>query len=300
MAARPGLERVRWDSAAAARLALLVAVLVAGLWLRTLEPLNLGAAAWPWAGAPTATLYFSHGGFLFPLSRRLPADGDLPRAALEALMAGPPAGSPLQNPLPPGVALRSVRVEGGTAHVDLSAPVDALQAAPLGLTAIVATMTRLPDISSVALTADGVPLAPPAARAPLLYYPSSNGLVAVPTTHASPRAALDAFLSGPPSSELAGLPPDVRLLAYDTGADGRLSLEFSYTPSIRTLALERPDRMRFLLLGLIASLTEFPEVRAVRLDFGGQTRLGLGECSDLLRTPQARPALLNDERLLDW
>jgi len=56
--------------------------------------------------------------------------------------------------------------------------------------------------------------------------------------------------------------------------------------------------MRLLLLGLIASLTEFPSVGAVRLDFEGQSRLGLGQCSDLLRTPQKRPELLNDERLL--
>ena len=66
----------------------------------------------------------------------------------------------------------------------------------------------------------------------------------------------------------------------------------------RELALDNPARMRTVLLGLIASLTEFPEVRAVRLDFGGHTRLGLGECSDLLGTPQPRPELLNDERFL--
>ena len=105
--------------------------------------------------------------------------------------------------------------------------------------------------------------------------------------------------AGPPSPEIAGLPPDVRLLAYEYNSARRvLSLKFSYTPSLRALAMDRPDRMRTVLIGLIASLTEFPEVRAIQLDFGGQTRLGLGQCSDLLRTPQTRPALLNDERLL--
>jgi hypothetical protein len=39
-------------------------------------------------------------------------------------------------------------------------------------------------------------------------------------------------------------------------------------------------------------------VQAVRIDFEGRTRLGLGQCSDLLRVPQPRPELLNDERLL--
>ena len=103
----------------------------------------------------------------------------------------------------------------------------------------------------------------------------------------------------PPEPGLAGLPSDVRVLGYEHDTDaGLLSLNFSYTPSVRTLALDRPDRMRLSLLGLIASLTEFPSIRAVRLDFEGQTRLGLGQCSDLLRTVQPRPELLNDERLL--
>jgi hypothetical protein len=99
---------------------------------------------------------------------------------------------------------------------------------------------------------------------------------------------------------MTGVPADVRLLTYDYDTRDRLlSIGFTYTSAVRTLALEKPERTRMLLLGLIASLTEFPDVRAVRLDFGGQSRLGLGECSDLLRSPQPRPALLNDERLID-
>jgi spore germination protein GerM len=135
---------------------------------------------------------------------------------------------------------------------------------------------------------------------PLLYYGSANGLVALPVSTSGPRATLNAYLSGPSDSELTGFPPDVRLLGYEYSETNRsLSLNFTYTPSIRTLALDKPDRMRLVLLGLIATLTEFPEVRTVQLDFQGQSRLGLGQCSDLLRTPQPRPQLLNDERLLE-
>jgi spore germination protein GerM len=166
-------------------------------------------------------------------------------------------------------------------------------------TAIIETMTKLPGVTSVALSAEGKPLSELATRVPLLYYASSNGLVGVPVNVTSARAALDAYLSGPSASELTGLPSDARLLGYDyTQAEGLLSLKFAYTSSVRTLALDKPDRMRLVLLGLIASLTEFPGVRAVQLDFGGQTRLGLGQCSDLLGAPQPRPELLNDERLL--
>ena len=106
-------------------------------------------------------------------------------------------------------------------------------------------------------------------------------------------------LDGPPSANLTGLPSDVRLLKYDYAPSERaLALDFTYTPSVRTLALESPERVRFVLLGLIASLTEFPEVESVQLDFEGRTRLGVGQCSDLLRTRQRRPELFNDERLL--
>ncbi|MBI3049957.1 MAG: GerMN domain-containing protein [Acidobacteria bacterium] len=286
------------DRRAIARLTALAALLVLGWWLRTLQPHNLTAAvAWPWSST-TLTLYYADGPYLFPLSRRVPSGTDLPRAAIEGLLAGPPAGSPLASALPPGLALQALDVVGRVAHVQLSGS-EALRSAPLAVPAIVATLTGVPGVGEVALTMDGIPRTDPSTRAPLLYYPSARGLVAVPTAAADPRAALDAFLAGPPSPELTRLPPDARLLgaAFDA-AEGVLALRFAYMPSVRMLALERPDQMRFLLLGLIATLTGYPEVRAVQLDFGGQSRLGLGECSDLLRTPQPRPALLNDERLI--
>jgi spore germination protein GerM len=254
---------------------------------------------WPWK-TTTVTLYFSDGRFLFPVSRRMPTNDDLPRAALQALLAGPSADSGLTNPVPPGVQIRSLQVVGGVAQVALSGAFLADQSdTQEAQTAVVETLTALPGVTEVALSIEGKPLAGPTRRTPLLYYGSANGLVATPVSATGPRDAVTAFLSGSPDAQLTGLPRDVRLLAYEYDpADGLLSLNFSYTPSIRALALEQPERMRLLLLGLIAGLTEFPEVRAVRLDFEGRTRLGMGQCSDLLRTPQPRPALLNDERLL--
>ncbi len=277
----------------------------AGLWLRTLQPMNLaaGLAGWlPWPTTTTVTLYFIEGPFLFPVSRRMPATDELPRAVLEALLAGPSTASGLTSAVPSGVDIRSVRITDGVAHVDLSrAFLNGDADARMAVTAVTSTMTRLPGVTSVALSVDGEPLGDSARRVPLLYYPSANGLVASPVSATNPRAALAAYMSGPPAADLTGVPSDVRLVAYDFDPiTGLLSLGFTYTPLMRTLALETPGRVRSLLLGLIASLTEFPQVRAVQLDFGGQSRLGLGECSDLLRTPQPRPALLNDERLLAW
>lgn len=275
----------------------------AGLWLRTLQPERVATdgSAWrPWAASTMVTLYFSDGEFFFPVSRRMTANDELPRVTLEALLAGPVATTGLKNWIPPGVEIRSFDLSEGVAQIDLSAAMLTDQTdRDAAETALVETMTSLPDVSSVALSVEGKPLGQAARRTPLLYYASANGLVAVPVTATSPRAALDMYLSGRPQKNLTALPPDVRLLMYDYNAtDGLLSLEFTYTPSVRALAVDQPQRMRTVLLGLIVSLTEFPEVHTVRLDFEGQTRLGFGQCSDLLRTPQPRPRLLNDERLL--
>jgi spore germination protein GerM len=245
------------------------------------------------------TLYFSNGRYLVPVSRRMPRSVDLPRSTLQALLVGPAVRSGLSNPLQ-GVGVRSFALSDGVAQIDLSstAPTD-LSEARAAEAAIVETMTALPEVRSVSLSVNGKAVGD-RGRVPLLYYVSSTGLIAVPASATTPRAALNAYLSRPPDPELVTLPSDVQVLTYEHDpADGLLRLDFSYTQSVRTLALEQPERMRLLLLGLIASLTEFPSVRAVQLDFEGRTRLGLGQCSDLLRTPQPRPALLNDERLLE-
>ncbi|MBI2817978.1 MAG: aminotransferase class V-fold PLP-dependent enzyme [Acidobacteria bacterium] len=244
---------------------------------------------WPWT-ATTVTLYFADGKFFVPVSRRMPTNDDLPRAVLKALLVGPSAGSGLKNPIPPGVAIRSFKLGGGVAQVDLSAAMLIDHGETHAETAIIETMTALPGVTSVSLSVEGKSVLESAKRVPLLYYASANGLVAVPVSVTDPHAALNEYLSGPPDPELTGLPPDVRLLTYQHDpVNGLLSLNFTYTPSLHALAMERSERMRTALLGLIAGLTEFPQVRAVQLDFEGHTRLGLGQCSDLLRTPQPRP-----------
>ena len=271
--------------------------------MRGLSPANAtggSARFWPWQKATVVTLYFPDGQFFLPVSRRMPANDDLPRAVLQALLAGPSTASGLTNPMPHGVAIRSFHLANGVAQIDLSGAIrDQGGEIHSAETAIVDTMTALPEVSSVALSIEGAPLAEPAKRVPLLYYASANALVAVPAAVTTPRAAVDAYLAGPVDPELTGLPRDIRLLKYEHDPiEGTVSLNFSYTPSVRELAVDKPERMRFALLGLITTLTELPQVRTFRLAFEGRTRLGLGQCSDLLRTPQPRPELLNDERLI--
>jgi spore germination protein GerM len=246
------------------------------------------------------TLYFADGADLFPVSRRMPAGGDLPRAALQALIDGPDSETQLTRSVPRGVHIRSFKLIDSVAQIDLSSSfLQERSGASMAQIAVIDTMTALPGITAVTLSVEGNPLAEAARHMPLLYYASANGLVAVPATARDPRTALTAYLSRTEDNRITSFPADVHLLDYEyDAADRLLSLNFTYSPSIRMLALDRPERMRLLLLGLITTLTEFPEVKAVRLDFEGQSRLGLGQCSDLLRTPQPHPQLLNDERLL--
>jgi spore germination protein GerM len=280
-------------------LALALAI-VAGIWLRTLPAGSLLAVGpLRGRGGTTVNLFFPDGPFLFPVSRRFQANDRLPRVVLEALLAGPRASGRLQKVIPPGIEVRSFSVVDGVARIDLSRDPGRGDEAQRALAAITATLTRIPGVRSVAVDVQGRPVVMAASRTPLLYFAAADGLVAVPTDAGDARAALAAYLSGPPAPGLTAVPSDVRLLKYDAASGGEVSLGFTYTPSMRALALEQPGRTRMLLLGVIATLTDFPVVNTVRIDFGGQSRLGLGECSDLLRSPQHRPALLNDERLLD-
>lgn len=233
-----------------------------------------------------------------PVSRRLAGEETLPRAALKALLSGRTA-SGLVSPLPADAQLRSFTLANRVARIDFSRFPVGEPDRELATAAIVDTLVGLADVEAVAISVAGETLVAPTRRVPLVYYVEADRLVALPASVRTPRAALAAYLTGPPDDRLIGLPEDVRLLrdAYDPRR-GLLAVDLSYTEGVRLMALTFPDRMRLVLIGLLATLTEFPEVKAVRLDFEGRARLGLGQCSDLLRTPQPRPRLLNDERLL--
>jgi spore germination protein GerM len=286
------------------RLILFAALIVIGVGLHTLPAVGNGSnfAHWlAWTQPTIATLYFSDGTFLVPVSRRLGSTDDVARAALRALLDGPAPHTNLTTFIPSGTAIRSLAVNEGVATVDLKTRPDVVFTEHPAITAIVQTLTSLPGITMVTLTVNGAPVVTHARRTPLLYYASSNGLAALEADRSSiaTREALDVFLRGPADSTLIGLPSDVRLLKYEEdAARAAVTLDFSYTDSLRTLASEKPDVMRFVLLGLIATLTDLADVHTVTLNFGGHSRLGLGQCSDLLRVPQPRPQLLNDERLL--
>lgn len=114
------------------------------------------------------TVYFRVGegaaAHLAPVTKGTKITEDLPLTALGLLIAGPwSVHGDLRPLLPASTSVRSLRVEGDTAHVDLSREVlsDAAAVDPqpahevLALAAIAATLTEFPAIERVRLSVEG-------------------------------------------------------------------------------------------------------------------------------------------------
>ena len=93
--------------------------------------------------------------------KRLVLDGameteDCVRALMEALLAGPDEPS-LSSPIPEGTALKSLKVSGRRARIDLSAQYARLTGIDLSLAdyCITLTLTQLPDVARVRITVAG-------------------------------------------------------------------------------------------------------------------------------------------------
>ncbi|HVM00372.1 MAG TPA: GerMN domain-containing protein [Egibacteraceae bacterium] len=115
------------------------------------------------------TVYFRAGegssAYLVPVRREARIDDDLPRTALQLLLAGPKDtdGHDVAAPLPSATRVLDLRVADGTATVNLSGEVitHAEEANPspeheaLALAAIVGTLTEFPAIERVRLLVEG-------------------------------------------------------------------------------------------------------------------------------------------------
>lgn len=126
----------------------------------------------PSEDAVNLKVYFRSGtganAHLLPVVREVPIREDLPRQALELLLAGPDEGDgrDVQPVLPSSTRILGLRVEGDLVHVDLSEEVvaDARDVASspeaelLALAALANTLTEFPAIDRVRLTVEGSPV----------------------------------------------------------------------------------------------------------------------------------------------
>lgn len=275
--------------------------------------------------------------FLVPLTRRVASEDVTPEGAARELLQGPQDQGRLGPVFPDGAHVSRIEAQDGMALVEITTEPAAgadLEFDALAQQALVSTLKGFPGVESVRLMVNGTLVKEASATSVPkqdhpVYYTYGPYLVPVTVEASSPEEALVRYLEGPAphlgseirnpkrrperrpefieglvegsairNSQLEGLPADVRLLGYrfDTGR-GLARVNFTYTDSVHQLALANPDGIRRTLIGIITTLTGFPEVKAVMLDFEGHAQLGLGQCSDLLRAPQVRPAVLNDERI---
>ena len=81
---------------------------------------------------------------------------DCVRALMELLLAGPDEAA-LHSPIPEGPALRSLKVSGRRAEIDLSAQYARLSGIDLSLAdyCITLTLSQLPNVNAVSITANG-------------------------------------------------------------------------------------------------------------------------------------------------
>jgi len=92
----------------------------------------------------TVTAYFLRDGVVAPAHVRVPRTRGVARAALEALLAEPPAG--FETELPEEVEGFDVAIEGGTADLSLR---PAVELTPAARAELVYTLTQFPTVSRV-------------------------------------------------------------------------------------------------------------------------------------------------------
>ena len=293
-------------------LVLLIVMAGVGLVLRLatagMQPISL--IEWlPWINPPTVTIYFpdNQARFLIPVTRRVAEEKVTPAGAIEELFNDPKDRQMLATLFPSPARLTSLEIQNGLALVEVTTdgPEEGGNLPTLmTIEALTRTLDNFEEVEMIRLFLNGDSLgeSPVHSRGTgdgTMFYTYGSYLVPVSVQASNPEEIIHRYLEGSGIPALVGLPEDVRLLEYRFDADrGLIYTSFTYTESVRQMALENPEGMRRSLIGIIATLTAFPEVKAIMLDFEGHSRLGLGQCADLLRAPQVKPQVLNDEDLL--
>lgn len=211
----------------------------------------------------TTVFYLSDDGFIVPVTKLIPWEEGIAKAALSCMVSTPANVSAaremgLSTVIPEGAEL-SISIADGNAKVDISgiAPLPSREAEDAMLRSIVNTLTGFPTVSTVTVTRDGEggslengaelpvrqeayalnPEEPEAETAAggaevTLYFPNAGGSLAVPVTRRiSGRPGLyqlvSALVSGARSGRLRSCFPENTLLLGATLENGTVTVNLS-------------------------------------------------------------------------
>lgn len=121
---------------------------------------GINVAASPKGTGAAVTVYMrmdslAGGTLLVPVTRPVSMAVEPARAALEQLIGGPDPGAGLKPVLPASVRVEGLTLEGNTAAVDFSPELAGLDDLDVVVAAVVLSLTELPGIERVRLTAGG-------------------------------------------------------------------------------------------------------------------------------------------------
>lgn len=279
---------------------------------------HFGALRWSFGRRAAVQVYFPDrsGQWLIPVARSVREA--TPAAALAELAAGPAPGGGLAPALPPDWRVAAVSLQGDTAHVALAtggtgapAPGTAVEGAPAGVSDVAAALAATlraaaPQVNHVALTVDGrtdgrFPAANPlnGGRAPdageeavTLYYllggrplPVPAGLPAGPDL---PRRTLEHLLAAPAPGGVPWIPPGVSLEGFAVRR-GVAHVRLRLSPDLASLVEAGVWNFAPYYMGVVYTLTQFPDIRKVQFEFAGLTALALRQCRTPLSVPLVRP-----------
>lgn len=244
---------------------------------------RLGQLSWPPWQSAVVTVYFPEAetGRLTPVARQVSAA--TPEAALAELAAGPVPGRRLVPALPDGVSLALVHLDaadGGRAEI-------AAAGGPLPRRSLEAIAQTL-GVRQVEVR--GGPVYRREVTVNRLYF-VDRGLpvpVDLPGPQLSPRAAAEALLLTPGPDGVLGMPPGISLDAFEVkGATAFVRLRFS--PELTALVESGLWNFTPYYMGLVYTLTEFPEIRQVRFEVADLSPLARKQCRTPLAVPLRRP-----------
>lgn len=240
-----------------------------------------GRLTWPRFGGGVVTVWFPEpqSGHLIPVERRV-SDAS-PRTALAELFAGPAPGRPLAPVVPAGVRLNGVQVSGGVAEVEV-------EGGPLSPTAQLAVARTL-GVERLRINGGEEFRAEPPGT-PLYFMHRGMPLpVLLPTQSLTPRQSLERLLGMAPPEGVAWLPSGISLDLFEV-SKGTAHVRLRFTPTLQTLVESGAWNFSPYFMGVVYTLTEFPEIDRVRFEFAGLSPLALKQCRTPLAVPLQRPA----------